>query len=213
MAYPVEILSYAKSLYLAQREDGRHKYSLRDISEMIRHKFKDAKQHPDEKLISSWANAVSKLTGKSWADEYMDAIQTGKVNVETKVDFHDIETTDQKLRKNIERITMLRASTAIKATNIVSKFLKNEAWSPSDGYKPKTLSEALKIGYYAERIFTNIGIDEMERYDQENNPVLNNVIELVRAARAGQGRTANAVEQNVTKKDKEKQRSPTILDD
>ena len=148
MAYPQQVKTYAKGLYLTASNKGDHKHSLQGIVEEIQQEFNEIQKYPDKSTVYTWVHAKDKETKKSWNDLWEIGVRHGISNavLENENGFDE----EEQIEIQVDKIIGLRAGNAIKAAQKIQRKLdSNQDLSKDD----------LKLWRESERTFNNLNLE------------------------------------------------------
>jgi len=164
MAYPTEVIEYARELYFTPNQEGLHKFSFTQISKAIQQQFPDLPSFPDRSTVARWSTTPSE-TGKTWKGLWAEGVMKGVLDA--RKDFDEIRGAEQKL---VERIQLFQKRLAVIGMDCV---LKGYIPIQGKGFEPADVNQGLSI--------MKMGVDiyrtQSEQIKEVEDKIVNIIIE------------------------------------
>ena len=166
-AYSDEMKLYARNLFLAQRANGSHQYSLNQIVKKIKEEYPDMEQYPDRSTIHRWSKEEGR-TGKTWKQIWDQGTIRG---IETaKEDLKEIEKEKNAEEAMENRISMLNRRLSLMGYDMM---LKGYVPVKDPDYEPETVDEGLRVQAMGLRIIAS----QEKQLEQTDDKVVKIIIE------------------------------------
>jgi len=136
MAYPQEVIDYARELYFTPNQEGLHKYSFTEISKAIKQQFVDLPSYPDRSTVARWSTTPTE-TGKTWKGLWAEGVLKGVIDA--RKDFDEVQSNEAKL---VERIELFNQRLAVIGMDCILK-----GYKPISGknFEPADVTQGLSI--------------------------------------------------------------------
>lgn len=139
MAYPTEVVQFARDLFFVFDEFGERKHSYQQISDLIREKCPGLAQYPDPSTVQRWATKKD-LTGSSWELQWKRGNLKGIVDAEDEMSkYRNIAEGNNKWE---EKIAEVRSSLQMIGLDLI---IKGHKPVKDSKFEPKDVDEGLRM--------------------------------------------------------------------
>lgn len=129
MAYPQEVKTYAKDLYLTPNAMGGHKHTLQKIADKIKQQFPELGHFPNRSTISQWSKRKS-VSGRSWREIWEEGLVRGLKSAEKEVG--RVISEEEKIIEELHKFQRLQALISVDLRNRAYNFYKESDYQPKD---------------------------------------------------------------------------------